>query len=443
MCCFFHILPSYFHFDYSFLSPLLQPQVQEDDPTYSSPADIGIASPTRGSYKRQMCAGSDKRRSAYVLDSTSTPTPPPTSGDEYAVIPSANTIGKLDTLKRSQQNSFESQPPSGPAPPPPDSPPIIDPEMIYASVDTPPQERRAIPRQGYDHLNPSPDDRPPLPPPAPPSCSTNPNNYDHLTPRTRRRMEAKGLLPVEQMSPDEEEELYAIPDKSSGHKPAFKPWVGPKPIVGSKPVVGPKPTVGPKPGYMAKPPVRPQHFAAPTDPEALYALPEKTMPPRKLQLRSIEHTAPDSCPDNLYAIPDRQSKVRNHLPPDSRSRKQSIEHTAPDTCPDNLYAIPDRLSKTRSPSPPDSHDWSTDDKLDDEAPPLPARHYSWSDIEDSDDDDDDDDSITDSLENGPLAEYATVAEATASAMAAKPGPPEVPLSFSLSFSPSIIHLSVL
>ena len=343
---------------------------EEDDPTYSSPADIGLSSPTRNSHKRQLRAGSDKRRSAIVLNSTPTPPPSlPTSGDEYAVIPSANAIGKLDTLKRSQQNSFESKPPSVPAPPPPFSPPEVEPD-IYASVQTPPRERKRIIR-GYDRLEPSPDHSPPPPLPAPPRPPfPDPNGYDHLTPRSRRRMEEKGLLPLEQMSPDEDDEdLYDIPDmKHPGGR--------------GKPLVGPKPTTTPKHGYMPKARSGPQHIAALTDPDALYALPEKIPPPKKLPLRSIGHAAPEGSPDSLYAIPD-------------------------------------RLSGVRTPSP--SGDLSPNDDDDDEPPPLPSREYSWSDIEDDDDDDEEDDSLSD-LVSGPLAEYATVAEAMVATAAARKAP---------------------
>ena len=287
------------------------------------------------------------------------------------MIPSANAIGKLDTLKRSQQNSFESKPPTVPAPPPPFSPPEVEPD-IYASVQTPPRERAKFAR-GYDRLEPSPDHSPP--PPRPPKA--NPNGYDHLTPRSRRRMEEKGLLPVEQMSPDEDEEdLYDIPDMTypAGRKK-----------MATKPLVGPKPAITPKPGYMPKPLTRsgPQHVAAPTDPDALYALPDKLLPPKKLPLRSIAHAAPEASPDSLYAIPD-------------------------------------RLSGVQTPSP--TGDLSPNENDDEEAPPLPSRNYSWSDIEEDDDDDDEEDDSLSDLVSGPLAEYATVAEAMAATTVHKTGP---------------------
>ena len=179
-------------------------------------------------------------------------------------------------------------------------------------------------------------------------------------------MEEKGLLPIEQMSPDEDDEdLYDIPDMkySRGR---------------GRPLIGPKPTTTPKHGYMPKARSGPQHIAAPTDPDALYALPEKIPPPKKLPLRSIAHAAPEESPESLYAIPD-------------------------------------RLSGVRTPSP--SGDLSPDDD-DDEPPPLPSRGYSWSDIEDDDDDDEEDDSLSD-LVSGPLAEYATVAEAMVATAAHK------------------------
>ena len=150
---------------------------------YTSPADIkktqAILSPNRGlSLKHQGVrrGGGDNRKSSVPDLSPVTPqharSAPPGGVLDYVLIPNANTLSKLDTLTRlSQAPQFPS-----PSSSPEEEEDVIE---LYAS---PRDIGSPMKKKDYDHL--------PVQSPrqSPPPIPAREKLYDHLTPRSRRKL---------------------------------------------------------------------------------------------------------------------------------------------------------------------------------------------------------------------------------------------------------------
>ena len=409
---------------YMYVSLSLQPPKPIDSSLYTSPADIkqskAIFSPekrhsTQDGMKRDVFPGSHTlpgsshtlpspshglSSTSHALQGTSHTLPrsiPSSGGQEYAVLPCEKAIGHLDTLTRQRRTYSNSSRKDFPFP---DSkfhhvrsasqelPSMYS--AIHNSIDAgQPLYSEARDMGGnmlsYDHLAPA--DPPPVPPPLPPS-----GIYDHLTPRTRRKLQEEGLQvdlqslhgrsspegiyclandsPPQSRDGHTPEGIYSLAGESPTPQGAYsvphdegppQPINGLPQSMGIYSLAGSAPcginTFGTEtgsemysyatvPSAHSKAPRNPpgnrpspkQDRHSPTPPPSLMCRRTPTPPkvPRKPQTRShTQQAALEQNPDSLYDIPDRVTG-RSPMPrPSPVHQEQGSEL---------IYDLPDRVT---------------------------------------------------------------------------------------------------
>ena len=376
---------------------------EEDDPMYTSPADIkmpfspshgpGLVSSSSRSHHLSTHFGTPERkisnpevplsRSGPMTQFSSLPRNAHHHLPDYVVVPDSEALNKLDTLKRQYKGMSGSESPIGGRGFREGSTDSLVDECLYADPRETSPAHSPIPSPAKKHsqssLTSSVAQAPP--PPIPPREKL----YDHLTPRTKRKLQEKGIDISEVHLLGEPESLYSLAEG-----PTVEGRTSPVLDVGT-PQLGMYDMVGesgaslyslageaevsdinsyPRGGTSLTPPTQAVYSYTSVSgreetPEALYA--EPTIPRNWSPSPSPERVAPPSRPPKppkpgkvlntkMASKPTRAGTVKEKSPPKQETSPailrrgtspNLIRHVAPDEeDPSLIYAIPTKVTKT-------------------------------------------------------------------------------------------------
>lgn len=377
---------------------------EEEDPMYTSPADIkmpfspshgpaGLPSSTSRSHHLSTVFTTPERkisnpesslsRSGPMTQFNSLPRNPHHQLPDYVVVPDSEALNKLDTLKRQYKGMSGGESPLGVRGVKEGSSDSLVDECLYADPrETSPAHSPApSPAKKHSQSSLASSFTQAPPPPIPPREKL----YDHLTPRSKRRLQEKGIDISEAHLLAEPESLYSfaegppIEGRTSPVLDVGTPQLGMYDMVGESgaslySLAGEAEVSDinsyPRGGTNLTPPTQDVYSYTTVSgreetPEALYAEPTiprnwspspsperlvpPSRPPKPLKSAKVLNTKMASKPSRAGTVKEKSPPMQQVAPPVPRrgTSPNLIRHVVPDEDnPSLIYAIPTKQTKT-------------------------------------------------------------------------------------------------